>query len=72
MCLFDVRALSLHGIMPVQTTDEGIIKSPQDERKYRLENDLGMGMGMGRDVCPVTFEPCGGPCMIIRVYCLIS
>ena len=66
MCLFDVRALSLHGIMPVQTTDEDIIKSPQDEREYRLENDL--GMGMGRDVCPVTFEPCGGPCIINHNY----
>ena len=40
--------LPLHRIMPVQTTDEDIIKSPQDERQYRLGNDL--GMGMGRDV----------------------
>lgn len=48
MCLFDVWALPLHEIMPVQITDEDIIKSPQDERQYRLGNDL--RLGMGRDV----------------------
>jgi len=44
--LFDVWALLLHGIMPVQRTEEDIIKSAQDERQYRSGNELRMGMGM--------------------------
>lgn len=46
LVLFDVWALLLHGIMPVQRTEEDIIKSAQDERQYRSGNELRMGMGM--------------------------